>query len=63
MEGGRRRLDGDDDDDDDEMCEQKRSRVARWALEEVRRRVRFELGAFFVATKTFQKTYPKIAKI
>ena len=54
MEGGRRRLDGDDD-DDDEMCDQKRSRVARWALEEVRRRVRFELGAFSLRQKHFKK--------
>ena len=57
MEGGRRRLDGDDDDDDDddEMCDQKRSRVARWALEEVRRRVRFALGAFSSRQKHFKK--------
>ena len=62
MEGGRRRFDADDipsttddDDDDDEICDQKRSRVARWALEEVRRRVR-ERG-FFVC-ETFQKTHP-----
>ena len=54
MEGGRRRLDGDDD-DDDEMCDQKRSRVARWALEEVRRRVRFALGAFSSRQKHFKK--------
>ena len=62
MEGGRRRFDADDipsttdDDDDDEICDQKRSRVARWALEEVRRRVR-ERG-FFVA-KHFKKLTPK----
>lgn len=55
MEGGRRRLDGDDDDDDDEMCDQKRSRVARWALEEVRRRFRFALGAFSLRQKHFKK--------
>ena len=59
MEGGRRRFDADDipstTDDDDEICDQKRSRVARWALEEVRRRVR-ERG-FFVC-ETFQKTHP-----
>ena len=54
MEGGRRRLDGDDD-DDDEMCDQKRSRVARWALEEVRRRFRFALGAFSLRQKHFKK--------
>ena len=60
MEGGRRRFDADDipstTDDDDEICDQKRSRVARWALEEVRRRVR-ERG-FFVA-KHFKKLTPK----
>ena len=53
-------MDDDDDDDDDEICDQKRSRVARWALEEVRRRVR-ERG-FFVA-KHFKKLTPKTANL
>ena len=65
MEGGRRRFDADDipsttDDDDDEICDQKRSRVARWALEEVRRRVR-ERG-FFVA-KHFKNSPLKLISL
>ena len=65
MEGGRRRFDADDipsttDDDDDEICDQKRSRVARWALEAVRRQVRAR--GFFVA-KHFKNSPLKLISL
>ena len=40
------------------MCDQKRSRVARWALEEVRRRVRAR-GFFRCDKNNFKKLTPK----